>query len=232
MSLTIFRNASIGCLVDLVASAFLIHATFARKQILHENDWASDTCSAKNANEETVYNFFVYSLVSWVASAIIELKSCKFLICKIRLSHYDVRTLNKRQLFFLLLSLIASANACWVMLHFSSTVHKSFERLTGDPWLLMYYLMAAGVKNVRVFLQGMSCSHFGILHAVNPAVIPYYCVCRGHKCFYLGLLTHTVAIPLITHFCKRRVGFGELRIQTVSHCTVWCGPITLQYLVT
>ena len=156
MSLTILRSPFIGCLVDLVASGFLIYATFARKQILSENNWTSDICSAVNANEETVYNFFVYSLVSWVASAIIELKSCKFLICKIRLSHYDVRTLNKRQLSFLLLSLIASANACWVMLQFSSAVHKSFERLTGDPWLLMYYLMAAGANNVRVFLQGIA----------------------------------------------------------------------------
>ena len=146
---------------------FLIHATFARKQILSENKWTSDICSAINANEETVYNFFVYSLVSWVASAIIELKSCKFLICKIRLSHYDVRTLNKRQLSCLLLSLLTSANACWVMLHFSSAVHKSFEGLTGDPWLLMYYLMAAGAKNVRVFLQGMSCSHFSVLQLIQ-----------------------------------------------------------------
>ena len=160
VSLTLLRNPFIGCLVDLVASGLLLYATFARKQILSENNWTSDICSAITANEETVYNFFVYSLVSWVASAIIELKSCKFLICKIQLSHYDVRTLNKRQLSFLLLSLIASANACWVMLHYSSAVHKSFERLTGDPWLLMYYLMAAGAKNVRVFLQGKSCSHF------------------------------------------------------------------------
>ena len=68
---------------------------------------------------------------------------------------YDARALNKRQICFLTLSLLVSANACWVMLQYSSAVHKSFKGLTNDQSLLLYYLMAAAAKNSRVFLQGM-----------------------------------------------------------------------------
>jgi len=155
MTLMIRRTTVIiGYLVDIVACVLLLYGTLVRKQILYESRWTSNFCAA---SEETVYNFFVYSLVSWVASAIIEFKSCKFLICKIQLGGYDVvQTLNKKQLFGLSLSLIVSVlNACWVMLQYSSAVHRSFERWTDDSWLLLYYLMAAIAKNSRVFLQGM-----------------------------------------------------------------------------
>ena len=157
MTLMLRRTTMIiGYLVDVVACVLLLYRTLVRKHILYESWWTSNFCAA---SEETVYNFFVYSLVSWVASAIIEFKSCRFLICMIRLRGYDVQTLNKRQFCALMLSLFVSANACWVMLQYSSAVHKSFEGLTNDRWLLLYYLMAAAAKNGRVFLQGMSYSN-------------------------------------------------------------------------
>jgi len=156
VTLMLLRNNIFGYVVDIVAGVLLVYATLVRKQILYEGREAGKICAA---SEETVYNFFVYSLVSWVASAIIEFKSCRFLICKIRLGGYNVQTLNKRQFCALILSLFVSANACWVMLQYSSAVHKSFEGLTNDRWLLLYYLMAAAAKNFRVFLQGMSYSH-------------------------------------------------------------------------
>ena len=45
-------------------------------------------------------------------------------------------------------------------------------------------------------------------------------------------LIHYLSLVSQTHFCKRREGSGELRIQAVSHRTVQCGTITLQYFVT
>ena len=161
MTLMLRRTTMIiGYLVDVVACVLLLYGTLVRKQILYESRWTNNFCAT---SEETVYNFFVYSLVSWVASAIIEFKSCKFLIRKIQLGGYDVQTLNMKQLLGLTLSLIVSINACWVMLQYSSAVHRSFERWTDDPWLLLYYLMAASAKNSRVFLQGMSCSSINVL---------------------------------------------------------------------
>ena len=148
-----------------------------RKQILYDN-----SCPA---SEETVYNLYVYSLVSWIASAIIELKSCRFLMCKIRLGGYDVRKFNKRQICSLTLSLLVSANSCWVMLQYSSAVHKSFKGLTNDQSLLLYYLMAATAQNSRVFLEGMSysrndhvafmtLSHYSILHSLILRRLPSF----------------------------------------------------------
>ena len=155
VTLMLLRNNIFGYLVDIVAGGLLIYATEVRRQIIHEGKEAGNFCAP---NEETVYTFFVYSLVSWVASAIIEFKSCRFLIFKIRLRGYDIQALNKRQFCALMLSLFVSANACWVMLQYSIAVHKSFKELTNDRWLLLYYLMAAAAKNSRVFLQGMSYS--------------------------------------------------------------------------
>ena len=153
-TLAIRRNTFISCLVDIVAGGFLLYATSARNQIFHKNKWISD--------ETAVYHFLV---LSWVASIIIEFKSCKILVsfCKYgsQLSRYDVWTLPKAkvQLVIFVVSAIVTLNACWMMLQFSNTVYKSFEMLSSDPWLLMYYLMAAAAKNCRVFLQGMSCSY-------------------------------------------------------------------------
>ena len=151
-TLAVRRNTFISCLVDIVAGGFLLYATSVRNQIFHKNKWISD--------ETAVYHFLVYCLVSWVASIIIEFKSCKILISfGSQLSCYDVWRLPKVQLVIFVLSAIVTLNDCWMMLQFSNTVYKSFEMLSSDPWLLMYYLMAAVAKNCRVFLQGMSCSH-------------------------------------------------------------------------
>ena len=166
-TLAIRRNTFISCLVDIVAGGFLLYATSVRNQIFHKNKWISD--------ETAVYHFLVYCLVSWVASIIIEFKSCKILVsfCKYgsQLSRYDVWTLPKAkvQLVIFLVSAIVTLNACWMMLQFSNAVYKSFEMLTSDPWLLMYYLMAAAAKNCQVFLQGMSCS-YGIEHKTQVTV--------------------------------------------------------------
>lgn len=149
------RNTFISCLVDMVAGIFLLYATLVRNQILHENKWISDICSAINADETAVYHFLVHCLVSWVASVIIEFKSCKILS---QLSCYGAWRLPKAkgQLVIFVLSAIVTLNGCWMMLHFTSAVYMSFEKLTSDPWLLMYYLLAAAAKNCGVLLQGMS----------------------------------------------------------------------------
>ena len=46
------------------------------------------------------------------------------------------------------------------------------------------------------------------------------------------LLAPAPAVSLVSQArptSKKRKGSGELRIQAVSHCTVQCGTITLQY---
>lgn len=165
-TLAVRRNTFISCLVDIVAGGFLLYATSVRNQIFHKNKWIRD--------ETAVYHFLVYCLVSWVASIIIEFKSCKILVsfCKYgsQLSRYDVWRLPKVHLVIFVLSAIVTLNACWMMLQFSNAVYKSFETLTSDPWLLMYYLMAAAAKNCRVFLQGMSRSH-SIEHKSHARVL-------------------------------------------------------------
>ena len=94
----------------------------------------SDICSATNADERAVYQFLVHCLVSWVASVIIEFKSCKILS---QLSRYDAWRLPKAkgQLgFFLCCQLLSlTVVAGWSMLHFSSAVYMSFEKLFSDP---------------------------------------------------------------------------------------------------
>ena len=40
------------------------------------------------------------------------------------------------------------------------------------------------------------------------------------------------SLASLTHFCKRREGSGEPRIQAVSCRTVQCSTITLQYFIT
>ena len=126
-------------------------------------------------------------VVSWVASIIIEFKLCKILVsfCKYgsQLSRYDVWTLPKAkvQLVIFVVSAIVTLNACWMMLQFSNAVYKSFEMLTSDPWLLMYYLMAAAAKNCRVFLQGMSCS-YGIEHKTQGYYSQCNCKWRAWNC--------------------------------------------------
>ena len=39
------------------------------------------------------------------------------------------------------------------------------------------------------------------------------------------------ALYLSQTYFRKREGSGEMRIQAVSHCTVQCGTITLQYFV-
>ena len=74
----------------------------------------SDICSATNADERAVYQFLVHCLVSWVASVIIEFKSCKILS---QLSRYDAWRLPKAkgQLVIFVLSAIVTLNGCWMV---------------------------------------------------------------------------------------------------------------------
>ena len=153
------KKRYLGYLVDVFAAIYLLYGTYSRKEILRETGWGSDASVAKSpADQRTVYDFLVLSLVSWVASVMLEYRSVEFLL-KTGLKRYCVNDLRKKDVGALLLSLVTSANACYVMLSFSSDVHRSFENLTDDPWILFYFSLAALAKNLRVFFQGILLLH-------------------------------------------------------------------------
>ena len=144
----------LGLLIDAIAALWLVYGTIQRKHILQYAEWTHDACAALNADKQTVEQFLYLSMVSWIASIVFEFKSCKFL-WKISLASYRLHGLKGKDIVALLISLLGSANACWVMLNFSSNVHRSFENITQDSVLLVYFCLAAFFKNARIFQQGI-----------------------------------------------------------------------------
>lgn len=150
---TINRLPTLNIIIDLGASAWLLYGTLLRKNILGQTDWVENDCAGIYADESTVYRFLSISLVCWAASSILEFRSVIFL-GRLRLGSYSIKDMSWKNCCRLLLGLFGSANSCWVMLNYSSSVHKSFDTITKDKWVLVYYLSAALAKNVRVLQQG------------------------------------------------------------------------------
>lgn len=144
----------LGWLIDVIAGFLLYYGTYSRKKVLNSVDWAQSVDAAVNADGQVVEYYLVLSVLTWFASTLFEAKSCLFLL-KIELGSYKVRNLSKKNFVFLLLSVLATGNACWLMLLFTGEVHQSFECVTQDKLLLIYFWMAALAKNFRVFLQGL-----------------------------------------------------------------------------
>ena len=147
---------NLGWLINLIAGVLLCYGTYSRKRILSSSDWSLNAISAVNADGQAVENYLVLSLLTWIASTLFEIKSFTFLF-KIGLGSYKMWKLSKKDFVFLLLSVLASANASWVMLQFTSEVHQSFECITRDELLLIYFFMAALAKNIRVFCKVWEC---------------------------------------------------------------------------
>ena len=149
----------LGWLIDVVAGVLLYYGTYSRKKLLNSVDWTQNVDAAMNADGQVVESYLVLSMATWIASTLFEVKSCLFLL-KIDLGSYRIWSLSKKSFFFLVLSVVATGNACWMMLLFTSEVHQSFECITQDKLLLTYFCMAALAKNGRVFLQGKTfCSY-------------------------------------------------------------------------
>ena len=150
---TIAKLPIINILIDLVASVGLLYGTHCRKELLRGADLVSNPSAGMQADENKVYLFLSMSITCWMASSVLEIRSVRFLH-KISLGSYNVCDMPWAGRARLIVGLLASANSCWVMLNYSSKVHKSFDGISRDNWILVYFCCAAFAKNIRVFFQG------------------------------------------------------------------------------
>ena len=141
-------------LTDIIASGLLVIGTYERVSILDGKGWSHDCEAALSSDSNVVSEYFVFSLASWLALAILETKSCMY----VSNAYFGKIDLEKKRTFLqwikFFLYFLIPANSVLVMLHFCTDVHQTFEHLTKDTWLILYYLVAAVVKTLSVLLQG------------------------------------------------------------------------------
>lgn len=151
-TLTWIRTSTLTWIIDIFASVFLFFGTYERKKILEVQSWTHDCHAAQTSDYEPVSNYFVFSLVSWLAIVILETNSCIYVLNaafgRIRMN----RTIG--QWLKVCGSFVFAANSVIVMLHFCTDVHQTFDCLTKDVGLVLYFWVAAFIKTSSIFLQG------------------------------------------------------------------------------
>ena len=135
--------------VDLLAGLCLLYGTFQRKEILKTLCLTGTTTT-----DGIVYQFLVMSLLSWLAAVLLETEIIRLLWKVLSCRDYQWQGLSFWKWVLLTGLALASINACIVMFNLSRNVYGSVVNVTNDPNVLMYFAMAAVVKNLRVLVQG------------------------------------------------------------------------------
>lgn len=154
------RLTALRWLIDAVAAFYILYSNYHRRQFLSDPHWKI------NASEHDVRFFLIYSISSWIALAVLELRTCIHFIQLLQRPHQqEVQVTNRLALVYLIL-LVATCVSSYLTCQYSYTVLESFEKLTPeDGNVFFYFYLAAAAKNLRVVLQGMCTSivHVSIL---------------------------------------------------------------------
>ena len=140
-------------LIDIFAAIFLLVGTYLRTLILDGKTWSHDCEAAQSSDYKVVSKYFIFSLMSWLALVVLETKSCVY-ISKAYFGKIDLKKRTPLQWVKFFCYFLIAANSVLVMLHFCTDVHQTFEHLTNETWLILYYWVAAVVKTLSVLLQG------------------------------------------------------------------------------
>ena len=138
--------------VDLLAGFCLLYGTFQRKEILETHSLTDVTTT-----DGVVYQFLVMSLLSWLAAVLLETEIIRLLWKVLSCRDYQWQGLSFWKWVCLTGLTLASINAWIVMFNLSRNVYGSIINVTKDPNVLVYFALAAVVKNLRVFVQGKMC---------------------------------------------------------------------------
>ena len=157
-------------LVDIVAAGSLLYGTYTRTRILEGRNWANRE-TAITSDYRAVTNYFVLSVTSWIALFILEGKTCIQMFGTVfGKFRYPV---NVPQVVKFFVCFLLASNSVLVILHFCTDVHQTFEHLTSETPLILYYWIAAFTKVTSVFIQGGCSYRYKIMHVVLCNV---YCV--------------------------------------------------------
>ncbi len=141
-------------LVDIVAAGSLLYGTYMRTRILDGRNWANRE-TAITSDYRTVTNYFVISVASWIALFILEGKTCIQMFGTV-FGKFSCPVKNKQlpQVVKFFVCFLLASNSVLVILHFCTDVHQTFEHLTSETPLILYYWIAAFTKVASVFIQG------------------------------------------------------------------------------
>lgn len=136
-------------LVDLVSATFLLLGTHCRADILNQNQ--------KTNSAEAIAEYFVFSLVSWVAAVILEAQTCILIFDKAKQVTRPFRLEESVWYWLKAITMeLFALNSIAVVSFFSKDVSHSVLRLTSDhaPWLIDYHRAAALFKILSAAFQG------------------------------------------------------------------------------
>ncbi len=145
----------IAWLVDLVAAFSLLYGTYYRTQALEGRNVA--LCEKASASDNVwISKYLVLSVVSWISLFVLEAKTCLQLVGTV-LGKFYCPVRSKSQILKFCGCFLLASNSVVVMLHFCTDVHQTFEYLTNETTLILYYWIAAIAKILSVFMQGKLC---------------------------------------------------------------------------
>ena len=143
------RLKTVQWFIDIMAASYIIYTTAYRRSKLRENsDWTP------HGNRYDIDDFLIYNLAAWVASAILEFRTCIDFICLIK-QEWNINCLTKISQVLLSTGLLLfnGISSC-IMLWYSYSVLMSFKEYTRESNVYFYFVAAAAAKNLRIIFQG------------------------------------------------------------------------------
>ena len=136
---------------DMFACGLLLFGTFVRMSILDGKTWSHDCHNALSSEYEVVAKYLISSVASWVSIIILDGKSCVYILSQSSWKIELPKTFSEAIKFVFFWGL--GVNSVLLLIHFCSDVHKTFEYLTDEGLLILYFHIAATLKVASVLTQ-------------------------------------------------------------------------------
>ena len=156
------RNSALAVAVEVLSSLYLLYATYNRNFIIKHTEialWMSNVCSESAG--ALIYQYIIFSLVSWMASSFLECSSsfhlAKLSDMKLRSPtvFWNVRWSPSRFL-VLMTATIFTVNSLALTLVLWSLVQKSLGTLAQDVTVLVVLTIAAFLRLLRQLMEGVT----------------------------------------------------------------------------
>lgn len=161
------RLAIIHWFIDVTAASFIIYSTcYKRFKMLQNPNLIT------HGNWNDINDFLIHSLAAWIASAILEFRTCIDLGL-IFLQQWPKSPSTTRSQGLYLGMLVLTCVSSYLMCQYSHSVLASFERFTQESNVYLYFYAAAAAKNLRIVLQGenLSCIKYAHIHWMTVLIL-------------------------------------------------------------
>ena len=157
------RNRIPAVVVDVLSSIFLLYSSYNRTVIIRNTEltkWVRDVC-AEGAGA-LIYNYLVLSLVSWVASSVLELSSSLNLakLYKTQQRRLNVRFANiewsPSRFIVLATATICTGISLTLTFVLWGFVQRSLGSLAQDAVVLLFLTIAAFLRLTRQLMEGVT----------------------------------------------------------------------------